>query len=243
MSRQLGAAVLLLILAGCSASASPSVVPSAASTAPRASAAATAGATQPVEGVQLPDAGCCVGFALEPGRYAGASFVPFWVSIEVGEGWRGLRNGTERIVAFVQGSNAIQHPTHYMALFGVDRDEAVSFLGQFQATDLLTVSSSEPIEIGGLTGTRVDAVADPNPGELGTEKRVAGSIPIPAMTALTNPATRWFTESAEAGLQIYLLEATDTHTLIVYVEAPSAEFDAFSATVADALATLQVAPR
>jgi hypothetical protein len=44
-------------------------------------------------------------------------------------------------------------------------------------------------------------------------------------------------------LRVYVLEATDAHELLVYVEAPRDEFASFTAEVEQVLATLQVAAR
>lgn len=231
------------MLAGCGAS-SPTALPSGSvSELPSASAGGTPTPTSPVGGVQLPEVGCCYGREIDPGRYAAPRFFPFWASVEVAEGWRGLRNGSDRIFAFVQGRNEIGHSTHYLAFFGIERAEADAFLDEFGGTELLEVADPEPAEIGGLTGERIAAEAAPNPDMEGTPERVAGSVRIQAITALTNPMVAWYTESAEARLRLYVLDATDEHVLLVYVEAPPEDFDAFAAAVDEILATLLVAPK
>ncbi|MDP9468621.1 MAG: hypothetical protein M3P32_07785 [Chloroflexota bacterium] len=244
-SAALAAAV---ILAGCTAvsspTPSPTTLPSATgSVAPSATAEPTPSPTPPVQGAQLPTLDCCLGRELDPGGYASPGFVPFWVSVEVGNGWRGMQNPVEHIFTFLQGTNEINHATRYLTLFGVTREESNAFLHDLREVEFLTVADAESVSIGGLEGQRVDAVAALRPDTPGTPGRVGGTLTISPMTALTHPQMFWNTESAEARLRIYVLEATDEHVLLVYVEAPPAEFDAFAAAVEEVLGTIQVAPK
>lgn len=237
-----------VLLAGCatapSASQLPSVPPSApASTVPSTAPEVSASPAQPVEGAQLPDLPCCVGRQLDPGRYASPPFSPIWVSVEVGDGWRGLRNASEGLFTFLQGNNEIAHSTRYLTIFAIAPSQGEAYLADLRAIEALTVAAAEPITLAGLTGTRTDAVAALNPAVVGTPERLAGTVRIGPMTALTEPLVAWYTESVEARLRIYVLEATAGHVLLVYVEAPPDEFDAFAAEAEAVLATLEVAPK
>jgi hypothetical protein len=237
------------LLAACEGAAGPSPSPPLASPslAPRPSSPAsvdtTPSPTPPVEGDQLSEVGCCYGTELAPGRYAAPRFVPLWVSLELGSGWRGIRSGNDRIFAFVRGRNDIGHSTHFLAIFGVDAATRDAFLDALDTTPKLRVGELRPVTIAGLEGSRLDAEAQPNPEVAGTDERIAGAVLVPGMTALTNPFLSWFTESPRAKLRIYVLRATDEHDLLVYVEAPREEFSSFAGEVEGALATLQVAPR
>jgi hypothetical protein len=239
----LGAAALL---AGCGPTgqpASPGASVTSSAPASGASAAPTASPTPPVQGEQLPEVGCCFGTELEPGRYASPRFIPFWVSLELGPGWRGVRNGTDRIFAFVRGRNSIGHSTHYLMLIGADATSREAFLDSLAETPRLRISAPRPLTLGALQGVALDAEALRNPEVEGTDERIAGAVLIPGIAALTNPFLSWFTESPRALLRVYVLEATDAHELLVYVEAPRDEFASFTAEVEQVLATLQVAAR
>lgn len=162
------------------------------------------------------------------------------MSVAVGDGWRGMQNANDGVVFLLQGSNEVHHSSRWLGFFAVTPAVGQAFLDDLRVAPLFSVSATEPALLAGLTGTRTDLAADPNPGEPGRSDRVAGAVVIPSMRLISNISHGWFTESAEARLRIYLLDATAAYQVLVYVEAPPAEFDAFVTAVEEVLDTLQL---
>lgn len=238
-----GSMLLALFLVSCATSTSPSISSSAAASA-SASASATATPVPTPDGEQVRTGTCCVGFALEPGRYA----TPYWfdipLSLEVGTDWRAFRIDKNLSLSFTRGSNDVGSSTSWMTLFAPETNKVEAFLVDLRATPLLIVGGGapEPIEVAGYAGEQIDAAAQPNPAQAGNEHRMPGTVDIHAMYRLHSLGITdfsWYTESAEARLRFIFVPVGD-HTLIFYLEAPPAEFDAYLELVNGVLETVQI---
>lgn len=246
-----GPIVVALFLMACSSAAqssAPALPSESAAASASASVAPSAGespsAAPTPAGAQVREGSCCIGFALEPGRYASPSWFAIPLSLEVGTDWRAFRVNRNLTFTFVRGSNAVGSSTHWMSLFAPETSQVEAFLADLRATPLLTVGGGVPevTEVGGYAAEMIDAVAQPNPAESGNDSRMPGTVDVHAMYRLHSLGItdfEWYTESAEARLRFVFVEVGD-HTLIIYLEAPAAEFDAFMQLVDGVLDSIEI---
>lgn len=233
--------LLAIFLVSCATSTPSTSVAPSASAAPSAVESASAQPT-PV-GKQVTAGPCCAGFALEPGRYASPAWFAIPLSLEVGDGWRAFREDKNLAFAFVRGSNDVSHSTQWMALFAPPNEEVEGFMADLHATPLLSFEATRSIDIAAFPGERFEAFADPNPAQAGDDTRMPNTVDIHAMYHLFSHGITdftYYTESAEAHLRFISVEVGD-HTLILYLEAPPAEFDAFMQLVEPVLESIEIA--
>lgn len=241
-----GLLLLALFAVSCTTSIPTSISPSASA---GSTAGSSAGSTvesasaQPTPaGEQVTAGPCCAGFALDPGRYATPGWFAIPLSLEVGTDWRAFRIDKNLALSFVRGSNAVGNSSQWLSLFAPANDEVDAFLADLTATPLLTFGDPTPIEIAGVLGNYIDVQTAPNPDEPGSAQRMPGTVDIHAMYHLHSRGITdftWYTESAEARLRFIFVEIGD-HTLILYLEAPPAEFDAYLELVDSVLTTIQI---
>lgn len=196
------------------------------------------------QGAQLP---IRAGYnALEPGLYAMPRWFMIPLSLELGEGWRGVRDDKNRQVNLAQGTNDVGHGTLWLAPYAISTADVDAFVAELRATPLMTFEDAVPAEVAGLPAQQFDAQAEPNPTESGNDRREPGTVDILAMHLLHSPGITdfdWYTESVEARLRFMFVEVGD-YTLVIYLEAPPDEFDAFTTDLAaSVLASILVYPR
>jgi hypothetical protein len=197
------------------------------------------------EGAQIPIRAGFTAMELVPGRYA----MPRWflvpMSLELGEGWRGIRDDKARQVNLLRGLNDVGHGTLWLAPYAITNEVVDAFVTELRATPLLTFEKGVPVEIAGVRGRQFDGQAQTNPDEAGSGSRVPGTVDIPAMRRLHNSGLTdftWYTESVEARLRFVFVEV-GASTLVVYIEAPPDEFDAFIELADTVLASIRFYPR
>jgi hypothetical protein len=173
---------------------------------------------------------CCLGFELDPGRYAAPSWFEIPFSIEVGEGLSGWESRTEEALVVGRGDNDVSHLDAYLSFFVVGADSSI--LRALGRTDGLSAGSIEAVEIAGIEAEALDARARPTTGVDDPEIQ-PGSIRIPPIDDLV-PGF-WYSESAEARFRFLLLPIGEV-ALFVSIEAPPAQADSF---IEEAVAMLE----
>jgi hypothetical protein len=181
------------------------------------------------------DGVCCLGFDLDPGRYAAPAWFEIRFSLEIGEGWSGVAARTEKLLFIGRGENDVQHADHYVAFFAVSAPEKV-----LRALQRMPEVDAEPVEeltVAGLTALRVDAQASPNPDQPEQSFIAPGTVQLTALDDLV--PGYWFSESPEARLRFLLLDVGELD-LLVSIEAPPGDFEAFAAEAEALLETLTI---
>jgi hypothetical protein len=182
---------------------------------------------------------------LEPGRYAMPSWFRIPLSVELGAGWRSFREDKALQVNLVRGANAVGHGTLWFGPYAIPTADVGAFVAELRATPLMTFEEPVAVAFAGLQGDQFEARAEPNPAEPGSGDRVPGTVDIGAMRLLHSPGITdfsWYTESVAARLRFMFVEVGDD-TLVIYLEAPPDEFDAFTNLAAGVLDTMLVHPR
>jgi hypothetical protein len=183
--------------------------------------AATASPSVAPEVVPVIAGPCCLGFELDPGRYASPSWFEVPFTLEVGEGLSGWENLNERGLAIGRGENDVSHLNEYVSFFAVDADSPI--LQQLDESPDLSSGSIEPITIAGIDGSSLEAQARPVDGRDHPEIQ-PGTIRVRPIDGLV-PGF-WYSESAEARFHFVLLPIGEA-ALFVSIEAPPNRADAF----------------
>jgi hypothetical protein len=190
------------------------------------------------EATTVPMGGFPAGTPLEAGRYqSNPGFdVPF--EIELGDGWRSIRDESFGVISFVSGGrNSIGHATQWLSLFPAPPE-----VGTQELLDLILeqpdLVRDEPkaVTIGGASGTRIEARARPDPSQGGDPEVEPGAVPVDVANRLITGGF-WFTESPRARIAFNVIDVRG-RSLLLYLEAPPDRFDAFVAMAEDALSTL-----
>ena len=228
------------------AAVNPSATPTPVAPTPTPQATPTATAPRPttppnrpdIQYLPLPAVNCCRGRTLEPGRYAAPSWLGLPLAFEVGEGWRVLNEERARLFLLGRGQNAQNNPSQIIVLIDAT-DAAASPESIIAAVEdipqLSPITGPVSVAIAGFPGWQLDSVAKSNPEEKGDP---SADIPpgiqyLPFFEKYFAPGFLWTTSTPEARVRTAALRVGE-RTLILYMEAPAAEFDPFMAD-ADAL--------
>lgn len=191
----------------------------------------------------IPAANCCRGRTLEPGQYAVPSWLGIPLAIELGEGWRVLNEERAGLLLLGRGQNAQNNPSQIITFINASGATAAPerIIAGAQGIPQLT-PLGEPISvaIAGFPGWQLDSVAKANPEERGDP---AADIPpgiqyLPFYQQYFAPGFLWTTSTPEARVRTAAVRIGE-QTLLLYMEAPAAEFDPFIADVDALLWTLR----
>lgn len=186
----------------------------------------------------VPAVNCCRGQTLEAGQYAAPSWLGIPLAIELGEGWRVLNEKRAQLLLIGRGQNAQNNPSQLITFINATAvtPSPERLIAAVRALSQLT-PLGEPVSvaIAGFPGWQVDLVAKANPDERGNP---SADIPpgiqyLPFFERYFAPGFIWSTSSPEARLRVAAVSVGE-QTLLLYMEAPAAEFDSFIADV-DAL--------
>ena len=186
----------------------------------------------------IPAVNCCRGRTLEPGQYAAPLWLGIPLAIELGEGWRVLNEKRAQLFLIGRGQNAQNNPSQLITFINATdtTPSPESVIAALRALPQLTLLG-EPVSvaIAGFPGWQVDAVAKANPDEKGDPSAdIAPGIQyLPFFEQYFAPGFIWSTSSPEARVRTAAVRVGE-QTLVLYMEAPAAEFDTFIADV-DAL--------
>lgn len=197
--------------------------------------AASATASEPI---LFPDTdACCPNFGkpLAAGHYR----TPEWFAIPflftLGDGWRGEGEEVDNSIWIEQGGTS--RSTRYLGFIPIPGDRSPDDVwAELRATPGLIVGEDADVIIAGLPAKQFDAMTDPD-----TEHKFEGShVALPTLKQLMKPDAVWTvaTETLNTGLRFILLPVADQH-MIIYIEAPNPEFEAFTREADKVLQTLQ----
>lgn len=186
----------------------------------------------------LPMGGFPTGIPLEPGPYRPNPGFDIPFVVELGEGWRSIRDDSIGVVSLVtDATNGIGHATHWLSFFPAPPDVApADLLARIETQDQIVPGRQREVSIGGVVGTQVDAAAEANPDMEGDAEVAPGTVLVGVANDLIF-GQFWFSESPRARFRFSVLDVSG-RTLLIYVEAPAADFDEFTAEVSDVLAGL-----
>jgi hypothetical protein len=177
---------------------------------------------------------CCGGLPLDEGGYETPTWFGAPFTIEVGPKLSGVGSEPEQMVQIGRGRSSSGNLEQYVAFFAVDDADRV--LRDFTATPDATVGAPAPFEVGGLSGSQVDASAQPRPKDQGDPEIAEGAIRIGALDKLT-PAF-FYTESPEASMRLIAI-GREEMDVVVYVEAPPRDFDDWATEAEEMLTTME----
>jgi hypothetical protein len=243
----LGVALASVVaLGGCGMGGQATTVPSPiAATPPQPTAAPspepTVEATQTARAPELPSAACCRGRELEAGRYRLPSWLRIPLAVDIPDGWRAINEPPALLGMIGRGSGFRGIPTQLVAFINATgAGPAEQIVRAVHAAPQLTeIGAPAATAIAGLSGWDVAMQALPNPDYEGDP---SADIPpgvqlLPVIQRHFAEGFIWTTYTPEARLRVVALEVGD-QTLLLYLEAPTDEFDAFLAEVEPVLASL-----
>jgi hypothetical protein len=178
----------------------------------------------------MPGVACCRGQVLEAGVYE----LPLWLGVpltlEISSGWRAVNDQAANFLMLGRGENALGNPDQMIIPInaaGPGSPEAALDAVR-SAPELTALAEPAAVTVAGFEGWQWDAAARSNPTYAGNE---AADIPpqvqfLPVMQPFFTPGFSFTTSSPEARVRLIAL-AVEAHTLLLYLEAPPDEFDAF----------------
>ncbi|MBP8947537.1 MAG: hypothetical protein KBG73_01770 [Candidatus Promineofilum sp.] len=191
----------------------------------------------------FPTAHCCRGKTLESGQYAVPSWLGISLALDLGEGWRVLNEERARLLLIGRGQNAQNNPSQIITFINATgaTDAPESIIAAVQGIKQLT-PLGEPVSvaIAGFPGWQLDLIANPNPEEKGD---ASADIPpgiqyLPYFQRYFTPGFLWATSTPEARVRVAAVKVRE-QILLLYMEAPAAEFDQFLAGADTILWTLR----
>lgn len=193
--------------------------------------------TPQAEGTVLSMGGFPAGIPLDAGQYRPNPGFDVQFTIDLSDGWRSIRDDTIGVISLVtRERNGIGHATHWLSFFPAPDASPEDLLAAIDSQPRIVAGEPAEVIVGGVAGTLVEARAKPNPGESGDEEVEPGTVPVAVINELVF-GTIWSSETAEAMFRFIVLEVSG-RTLLVYIEAPAADFDSFASDADNALAAL-----
>ncbi len=191
----------------------------------------------------FPGAGCCSARAIEAGIYELPSWLGIPLTVEVGEGWGVLHEKAALLFLLAgKGRNEFNDPSQILVFMSVPDEDLQAILTPIWNSPELT-SQNEITEttIAGFSGWQFDASAKPNPEFEGNQ---SADIPsgvqfLPAVNKYFTPGFLWTTWTAEPHLRFIALNM-DGQVLLLQIESPPAEFEAFASEADKVLQTLNL---
>lgn len=226
----------LVVLVGCTSSEPD---PPAATSGPSATPTDETSPTPPVrEATTFSIGGFPGGIDLEPGTYRPHPGFDVQFTVDLGEGWRSIRDDAFGVISLVTGgTNSIGHATHWLSFFPAPPDVTTrDLLDRIDSQPKIMPGRPSEVTVGGISGTQVDARARPNPSEAGDDETEPGTVPVGVATDLIVGGF-WSSETVGARFRFIVLDVGE-QPLLVYLEAPSEDFNTFVADVEEALGAL-----
>jgi hypothetical protein len=191
----------------------------------------------------FPKVGCCRGKTIEQGEYELPSWLGIPLTLEVGDGWRVLNEKAALLFLLAgQGRNSLGDPSQVLVFIAVPDEDPQELLTSIKNSPELTFAGEiSEVSIAGFAGLQVDASAKPNPGNEGNrgDGISPGSQFLPAVNKYFTEGFLWTTWTAEPRLRFMVLNVGE-HVLLIEIESPPAEFEAFSSEADKVLQTLKL---
>jgi hypothetical protein len=191
----------------------------------------------------FPGVSCCRGQAVDPGAYKAPAWLDIPLTMEVGDGWRVLNEQAARLFLLAgKGRNEFNDPSQVLVFITIpDEDTQVVLASIRNSPELTLVSEITETTIAGFSGWQFDASAKPNPGNEGSlENSIPpGSQSLPAVAKYFAPGFLWTTWTAEPRMRFLALN-TGEQVLLLVIESPPEEFEAFAGESNQVLQTLEL---
>jgi hypothetical protein len=191
---------------------------------------------------ELPAASCCRGRPLEAGNYTMPAWLGVPLAMAVGDGWVVLNEARAMLLALGQGKNELNNPSRLLAFMDASPATPEEILADVQGmTQTTTLAGPTAVTIAGYDGLQLDSAANPNPDYAGSpgDDIPPGVQLLPVYARFVAPGFLWTTSSPEARVRTVALSVGD-QTLLLYVEAPAADFDQFVTDAETILQTLEL---
>jgi hypothetical protein len=162
--------------------------------------------------------------------------------MEIGEGWRVLNEEAARLFMLGKGRSIFNDPTHALVFIAIPDGNPQTILGAIKAEKgLMAESEMTETTIAGFAGLQVDLAAKPNPGYQGDKE---AEIPpgvqfLPSVNRYFAEGFFWTTWSAESHLRFLALNVGED-VLLLQIESPPAEFEAFAGEAEQVLQTMKL---
>jgi hypothetical protein len=195
-----------------------------------------------VELLSFPESICCNGRTVEAGVYEIPSWVGIPLTLEVEEGWRAINEEAALLFMLGRGRNIYHDPTQVLVFIAVTNGIPQSVLTSIEREPGLTPESEmTDISISGFPGLQLDLSAKPNPGYEGDKEAeiLPGSQFLPAVNKYLTPGFIWTTWTPESRLRFIALNMGEK-VLLIEIESPPAEFEAFASEADQVLQTLKL---
>ena len=198
--------------------------------------------TQASQFKSFPRANCCKARAVEEGDYDLPAWLDLPLTIDVGEGWSVLNEEKARLFLFAgKGRNEFNDPSQVLVFIVIPDADPQEILNTIRNSPELIPDDIVETTIARFSGWQFDATAKPNPGYEGDRN---ADIPpgvqfLPAINQYFTPGFLWTTWTAEPRLRFVVLNAGE-QMLLLEIESPPAEFDAFAREAEQVLQTLKL---
>ena len=190
----------------------------------------------------FPNANCCDDKTVQAGVYELPAWLGLPLNLEIGRGWRVLNEERARLFLFGRGRSDFDDPTQVLVFIPVPGGNPKTLLSLIKnEPGLIPAGELTEIEVSGKSGYQLDFVAKPNSGYEGS---VQAEIPpgvqfLPVVSEYFTSGISWTTWTAESRLRFIALDLGGD-VLLVEIESPPAEFDAFAAEAEQILLSLKL---
>ena len=192
--------------------------------------------------LSFPSARCCNGTPIESGEYELPSWAGIPLTMELGEGWQVVNEGSARLFMLGKGESIFNDPTQVLVFIAIPDGNPRTILESIKSERVLIAQSdiSETM-IAGFPGLQVDLTAKPNPEYKGSKQAEipAGVQFLPTLNRYFTTGFLWTTWSAEARLRFIAVKVGE-HVLLLEIDSPLAEFEAFASEANQLLQTLKL---
>lgn len=216
--------LIFLFLAACAPATQPSPTPS-----PSPTVAPSPKPTAEPQFLDFPVHKTGKGKALVVGTYASPDWYEIQFTIDVTDGWRVVHFPDLEVLGIAAGRNSLGDVSNWLTFLPIYDADAAEFVAALQAAPELA-AVGEPLSVtlaGKYEAMQYDFRALPNPDFAGEPAAgiPPGAQPLPALQAYT-PGFAWTTSSAEPLIRVFVFDFGG-RTMVLYLEAPADEFDAF----------------
>lgn len=193
--------------------------------------------------LKFPSNLCCAGRTVQAGRYELPTWLDIPLSVEVGEGWRSINEKAAKLFTLGKGRNSLGDASQLLVFLAAPKVGSPQTLLQSvrNAPEYVASGETTPATIAGFSGLQSDAATKPN---LKYEGDPEADIPpgvqiLPSINRFFTPGFLWTTSSPEARLRLIALDVNG-QTILIYLEAPPDEFDAFVGEATKLLQTMEI---
>ena len=192
------------------------------------------------DAAQFPSVGCCTGAEVVPGRYAFPAWFDIPLAIDVPSGWRVLNEPGAGLFMLGRGENELGTPNEIVLfLDATDAGTGQQLIDGILNVPQLAGGEASPLSLADFDGWQGGTNALSNPEFEGDPAAdiPAGVQPLPSIERFLTEGFTWTTSTPEAELFLSTVDVVDRR-LLIYLEAPPGDMDAFAADAIPMLESL-----